>query len=85
MNKITKHLTANQSDLAIQNKDNSTETLGFVQEGEWMGVLQESEDSYLVMTTKLVGLVKKSACKALTGFGLKIKMDPTEGYSYRTA
>jgi len=62
MNKIKKHLFSAEDNVPVYSDIDTKNIQGYLSEGEWLGVIEESQLSYFVASSKYVGYVLISDC-----------------------
>ena len=62
MAKIIKHLFSRTNNMAVYSDLSCKNLVGYLNAGEWMGMVGEIGDVYHVITTKCSGFVRKPLC-----------------------
>jgi len=72
MNKIKKHLFSAEDNVLVYSDKESKQVIGYLSEGEWLGVIEENELTYLVASSKYVGYVLISDCIELLDVNFRV-------------
>ncbi len=72
MNKIKKHLFSAEDNVPVYSDIENTKILGYLSEGEWLGVIEETELSYFIASSKHVGYVAISDCIELLDSNFRV-------------
>lgn len=72
MSNVKKHLFGNQAKVPIFKAKSSDEIIGYVTKGQWMGMLNEGKERFLIISTNVIGWVPKQLCDARDSNSIKI-------------
>lgn len=82
MSKVKKHLFAAQNNVTIYSDCDMIIPAGKIKHNEWIGVLDEKDDFYLVITQNLFGWVAKEDCVQKKAASLKVNFSKEEPFYY---
>lgn len=72
MNRIKKHLFSAEDNIPIYSDESTKKVLGYLSEGEWLGVIDESETLFFVASSKYVGYVNINDCIELLDANFRV-------------
>jgi len=72
MNKIKKHLFTAEDNVVVYADKGTKQAIGYLSEGEWLGIIEENELTYLVASSKHVGYVLISDCIELIDANFRV-------------
>lgn len=72
MNKIKKHLFIAEDNVAIYADKDAKKPIGYLSEGEWLGVIEETDDLYFVATSRHIGYVHICDCIELLDVNFRV-------------
>lgn len=62
MNRIKKHLFSAEDNVPVYADQENKKVLGYLSEGEWLGVIEETETLFFIASSKHVGYVNIADC-----------------------
>lgn len=72
MNKIKKHLFSAEDNVPIYASTEAKKPIGYLSEGEWLGVIEETETLYFVASSRHIGYVHISDCIELLDVNFRV-------------
>lgn len=75
MSNVKKHLYASEVKVPVFKTENQEQIIGYLKHGEWMGMLNESIDKFLIISTRCIGWVPKHYCTSGQPKSIKINLE----------